>query len=177
MAFECPITTGELLFAITSGKKKALRPDGISHEFYQIFWDKIRPELLEIINKMYMDATILDSQKRGLLICLPKHAPVITIQDFHPLTILNTDFKLLTRIIANRIKPWLPDLLTFDQPCGLTGITIFDALGQYKVWLFSPKLLGRICAYCLSISRECSMPFPMNTCTPYFDHTDTVTGW
>jgi hypothetical protein len=44
------------------------------------------------------------------------------------MTILNTDDKLLASVIAQRMRTWLPDLLSHDQHCGLTGTTIFDAL-------------------------------------------------
>jgi hypothetical protein len=46
--------------------------------------------------------------------------------------ILNTDLKFLTRIIVNRLRLWIPDLITPDQHCGLAGMTVFDALATVR---------------------------------------------
>jgi hypothetical protein len=96
------------------------------------FGDVINTELQEIINTMYIGPFIQDSQKHGLIVCLPKHGKATRIEEFRPLTILNTDLKFLARIIAKRVKPWLPNLLTPDQHCCLTGTTIYDALATIR---------------------------------------------
>jgi hypothetical protein len=132
-AFECPITHGELFCAIQQGKRgKAPGPDGIAHEFYQTFWGVIQSDLMDTLNDMYIGNFTTGSQKHGLLVCLPKHGKAVTIDDFRPLTILNTDYKLLARVIAQRMRPWLPDLLSHDQHCGLTGTTIYDTLATIR---------------------------------------------
>jgi hypothetical protein len=115
-AFECPITEGEILHAIAHGKKKkkASGPDGICHEFYQTYWEVIRKEFTEIMNDMYSNNNLHISKKHGLLVCLPKHHRANRPQVFRPLTMLNTGLKILARIVVNRIKPWLPDILTPD---------------------------------------------------------------
>jgi hypothetical protein len=48
--------------------------------------------------------------------------------DYRPLTVLNTDFKLLTRITANHLNPLLANILSNSQHCGIAGSSIFDAL-------------------------------------------------
>jgi hypothetical protein len=84
------------------------------------------------MNDMYIGNLTTGSQKHGLLVCLPKHGRADRIDDFSPLTILNTDYKILARVIAQRMRPWLPYLLSHDQHCGLTGTTIYDALATIR---------------------------------------------
>jgi hypothetical protein len=94
-AFECPITEGEILYAIAQGKKKkSPGPDGICHEFYQTYWEVIGKEFTEIMNDMYTNHNVHISQKQGILVCLPKHHRANRPQDFRPLTMLNTDLKI-----------------------------------------------------------------------------------
>jgi hypothetical protein len=86
---------GLLQYDIATRKKnKSPGSDGITHEFYLTFCDDIRTELLELINTMYAGPTIQDSQKHGLIICLPKHGKATKIEEFLPLTILNSALKL-----------------------------------------------------------------------------------
>jgi hypothetical protein len=54
------------------------------------------------------------------------------MNDYCHLTKLNTDLKLLTRIIVNRLRPWIPELITTDQHCGLAGMTVFVALATVE---------------------------------------------
>jgi hypothetical protein len=66
--------------------------------------------------------------KIGTLVCLPKKANPAGPGDDVPLTLLNADHKLLTRIIANRLKPWMSDILQSNQHSGRQGNTIFEAV-------------------------------------------------
>ena len=81
---------------------------------------------------MFIDGDILDSQKHGMLVCLPKTTKPARPEDYRPLTLLNTDFKLLARIIANRIRPWISDLMHPSQHCGVQDNTIFGAISAIR---------------------------------------------
>jgi hypothetical protein len=173
--------TGELQYATATGKKKTSPgPDGINHEFYLTFWDVISKKLLEIINTMYIGPSIQDSRKHGLIVCLPKHGKATRIEEFRPLMILNTDLKLLSRIIANHLNPWLPNLLTPDQHCGLTGTTIYDALATIREvvarWLPSLMLKENLCASYPSNFKEHSMQFHMSTWRQFSYNMDIVSS-
>jgi hypothetical protein len=110
-----PITIYELLEAVKKGKaNKSPRQDGICHEFYRMTWDIIKYDMLDVMNHMYMNGSMTDTQKSGTLLCLPKKSDPGVPEDYRPLTLLNAVYKLLTRIIANRIRPWTSDIL---QPC------------------------------------------------------------
>ena len=53
-------------------------------------------------------------------------------EDFRHLTLLNADLKLLSRILANRIRPWLATLLHPSQHCGIQGHNIFQAIAGVR---------------------------------------------
>jgi hypothetical protein len=48
--------------------------------------------------------------------------------DYRLLTLLNADFKLLTRLIANRLRPWIQDILHPHQYCGSLQNNIFGVI-------------------------------------------------
>jgi hypothetical protein len=81
---------------------------------------------------MYMDGSILESQKHGIIVCVPKTRKPTSTENYRPLTLTNSDFNLLSRIIANRLRPWFNDLLHRSQYCGVHGNNI---LGEFAaVW-------------------------------------------
>jgi len=58
------------------------------------------------------------------MVCLPKAQGDQTPEDYRPITLFNSDYKILARIIAPRLRPVLVDYLTETQFCGVPGNTI-----------------------------------------------------
>jgi hypothetical protein len=128
-----PISLDELYDAVKAGKPhKSPGCDGITQEFFKSKWEIIKEDLLQIVNKMYGESQLPEQQTFRIIVCLPKRQNAQTLVDYRPLTILNTDFKLLTRSIGNCLKPWVPSLLSNSQHCGITGSSIFDALATIR---------------------------------------------
>jgi hypothetical protein len=128
-ALEEPIMVDEMSHAVKQGKPhKAPGRDGICLEFYKKRWETTKQDLLDVMNDMYREGQITDRQIYGIIICIPKQARPMRSEDYRPLTLLNADYNLLTRIIANRLRPWLTEFLHPAQHCGLPGTTVFEAL-------------------------------------------------
>jgi hypothetical protein len=79
-----------------------------------------------------MDGTILESQKHSIIVCILKTHKPTSPEDYRPLTLMKSDFKLLSKIIANILRPWLNDLLHPSQYCGVLGNNILGALAA--IW-------------------------------------------
>jgi hypothetical protein len=93
---EAPITTEETEMAVRQGKNaKAPGHDGISHDFLKHKWKTIHHDLLQILNDMYVDEAILNSQKHGIIVCVPKRRQPERPEDYRALTLLNADFNPL----------------------------------------------------------------------------------
>jgi len=106
---------------------KAPGSDGICLEFYKVIWETTKDDILAIINQMFIERKVTDQQKHRLIVFLPKSNGPTTPADFRPIILLNNDYKLVARIIANRIRPMLTELLQPSQYCGMPGNTIFEA--------------------------------------------------
>jgi hypothetical protein len=112
-ALDAPITMDELKHAIQKGKsKKAPGCVGISHDFYKAAWYMNKDDILTILSQMYTNGQITDTQKRGVLVCIPKIPNPQSPEDYRPLTLLNADYKLLPRILATRLRPGSPVFCT-----------------------------------------------------------------
>jgi len=118
MSLTDPITLEELWNAVSKGNPyKAPGIDGICLKFYKSSWDMIKTELLQIINCMLTNGPIMAQQVQGHVVCLPKKTHPKKIEDYRPLTLLNTDYKTLARVIANRLRPILPVIIHPNQHC------------------------------------------------------------
>jgi len=102
---EQPITNDELLAALRAGaRRKSPGIDGLSLEFYTANWETVRSELLLLLNHMFLDKHISQRQKHGILVCLPKSTSPRTPEDYRPISLLTTEYKLLARILARRLR-------------------------------------------------------------------------
>ena len=84
-----------------------------------------------LFNQMLRDRQLSERQKQGVIVCIPKTARPHTPEDYRPITLLNTDYKILARLIAVRVRPILTELQPC-QYCGVPGNTIFDAVATVR---------------------------------------------
>jgi hypothetical protein len=67
------ITAEELRLMILNGaNNKAPGRDGICLEFFKEQWERVRNTCVDLFNVMYVEGDITDSQKQGVIVCVPK---------------------------------------------------------------------------------------------------------
>jgi len=102
---ETPFDPSEIYNAIQSGGRN--RPpgrDGLGIEFYKANWEILPDDLYIILNHMFFGDAITSQQIHGTLFCLPKPHRMLTPSDYRPITLLNTDYKIVARILALDFK-------------------------------------------------------------------------
>ena len=92
---------------------KASGRDGIGMEFFKKNWSKIKDDI--VFKQMYSTGNGSEQQKHGIVVCIPKTTAPKTPADYRPITLFNTDYKILARIIASRLRPILAELLHPSQ--------------------------------------------------------------
>jgi len=91
-------------------------------------WETMKDKLIETANQMYIDGMISDNQKHGLRLRVTKKLNPTRPEDFKYLTLAKADLNLMTRILANRINPWLTSILHPSQHCGMYVLSIFETM-------------------------------------------------
>jgi len=120
-----PITPEEILTALrTGGRNKAPGSDGIGLDFYSVHWGTIRTDLNELLNQMFLQKNINPQQKHGAIVCLPKPNREQTPEGFRPITLLNTDYKLLGRILSPPSAPGIRGSSS-NQPAFLRSVKLY----------------------------------------------------
>ena len=111
------VSSKELDMAIKQFKnEKSPGSDGLTIEFFKTFWSKLKKPLLESINYSLQNQLLSKTQREGIITLIPKKdKPREKIQNWRPITLLNLDYKILSKILANRLKEVLPYLINEDQ--------------------------------------------------------------
>jgi len=128
-----PFEVAEIHEAIRAGRRRtALGFDGILREYYLCKWEVIRADMCDIFNQMFCEHCTTPNQKHGVIICLPKAHRSISPKNYRPITLLNSDYKCLTRILARRLRPVVEKHLTGTQYCGVPGTSILDSVATIR---------------------------------------------
>lgn len=119
---------------LESVKKKMNRgkspgSDGITVEFYDMYWNIIKDDLLDVINEIGCVGKMPLSMTQAAIVLIYKNkGSRENLKNWRAISLLNTDFKFLTAMIANRIEPYLPYLIHDDQSCSVRGRNMEDSL-------------------------------------------------
>ncbi|KAK3922595.1 LOW QUALITY PROTEIN: LINE-1 retrotransposable element ORF2 protein [Frankliniella fusca] len=125
-ALAADVTAEELLHALKkSPRNKSPGSDGLPAEFYTVTWDVIGTTVLQVVNTVLQRGRLCRSMLVGIMVLLPKVAKPATIKHYRPLTMLNTDYKLIARVIAVRMTAVVSKAVhpMVVQPGGVRNIT------------------------------------------------------
>ena len=96
--------------------------DGLPCEFYKSFWAYIQGPLINSISYSFEKGELSVSQKRGIITLLPKKGKsLVFLKNWRPILLLNVDYKIITKALANRMKKVLVDIIHPDQTGFLKG--------------------------------------------------------
>uniref|UniRef100_A0A8C5M2P2 Reverse transcriptase domain-containing protein n=1 Tax=Leptobrachium leishanense TaxID=445787 RepID=A0A8C5M2P2_9ANUR len=124
-----PITMEELMEAIRMAKNnKSPGPDGFPSEYYKSFRDTLAPHWLATFNAVTEGARLHQATLAASISLLPKpEKDPLLCASYRPISLLNCDLKLLTRILATRLRNCLPRLIDSDQVGFIPGREARDA--------------------------------------------------
>ena len=125
---EDKLTLEECRIALKSmGNGKSPRDDGFTVEFYKCFFELLGQDLLNSFNTAHEECELSISQRRGVITLIPKeNTDTRELSNWRPITLLNVDYKILSKAIASRIEKVLPRLIN----CNQTGFMKGRYIGQ-----------------------------------------------
>ena len=99
---------------MTSGKSPGI--DGLSTEFYSFFWDIIETPLMNMFKECIENNEMSTTMKQGLINLIPKpNKDPLLVENWRPITLLNTDYKLFALVFARRLKKDLSEIISETQ--------------------------------------------------------------
>ena len=90
--------------------------DGIPVDFYKVFWSKIKDIFYDMVLENFEQEELHPTARKGILNLIPKaNKDTRYIRNLRPITLLNTDYKIIEKAIANKMLPALEHIINKDQ--------------------------------------------------------------
>ncbi|CAM2120244.1 unnamed protein product [Caretta caretta] len=102
--------------------------DGLTVEFYRVFWDLLGPDLVTVWPKSLQSGVLPLSCRRAVFALLPKKGDLRDLRNWHPVSLLSTDYKIVVKAISLRLGSVLVDVIHPDQTYTVPDRSIFDNL-------------------------------------------------
>lgn len=110
-------------------KNKSPGTDGITPEFLLAFWDLLKDEFFESIQYSIHQGTLTDQQRTGIITLVPKKdVDRQHLANWRPITLLNSDTKILSKALAKRIQSCIGEVISHDQTGFIKGRRISSNL-------------------------------------------------
>ena len=91
--------------------------DGLTYEFYKKVWGIIGSKFVTILQVQLSRCKLVESDTNGATKLLPKVDGIPKVDELRPITLLNADYKLLTKWIVLRLKPLMGTVIRSSQLC------------------------------------------------------------
>ncbi|KAL8106281.1 hypothetical protein AgCh_029900 [Apium graveolens] len=129
------IVTEEVKEAVFSmHPEKSPGPDGLNSCFFQVFWSIVGKDVVELCQKFISTGELPGEVNRTLVCLIPKVKRPQTISDLRPISLCNVVVRILSKVLSNRLKLCLKELISDKQSAFMEGRLLNDnALIAFEV--------------------------------------------
>lgn len=134
------VTGHEVRIAVQQlGKHKAPGPDGLPALFFQRFWPVVGEAITNFIFQVFRTGVIPEGMNDSLITLIPKCEQPVSITQFRPICLSNVIIKVVSKVLANRLKPLMAVLVGREQSSFIPGrhttdniVIVQEALHSFK---------------------------------------------
>lgn len=110
------VTREEIYSAIRCmGGFKAPGPDRFQASFYQSQWSIVGDDFCRVTKDIFNEPKRVEEINDTLITLIPKVEAVSKLKDFRPLSLCNASYKVITKIIALRLRGIIEQLVSPSQ--------------------------------------------------------------
>ncbi|GJR44939.1 RNA-directed DNA polymerase, eukaryota [Tanacetum coccineum] len=126
------------------GLDKSPGPDGFSFGFYRHFWATIENDVFKAVKHFFLYADIPKGCNSSFIALIPKIPNANLVKDFRPISLIGSIYKIISKILTNRLVAVLGDIVNDVQSAFIKGRQILDG----------PFILNEVIQWCKSKKKQ-----------------------
>nr|GEU68998.1 putative RNA-directed DNA polymerase, eukaryota, reverse transcriptase zinc-binding domain protein [Tanacetum cinerariifolium] len=126
------------------GDYKSPSPDGFNFEFFKKYWDVVGSDFCEAIEPFFTSGGFSKGCNLSFVTLIPKIIDAKFINDFRPISLIGCIYKVVTKVLTNRLVSVIGDLISDIQSAFVAGRQILDG----------PFILDEILKWCKRMGKQ-----------------------
>ena len=126
---EKEISEKEVIDALKSfSNNKSPGNDGLTKEFYEAFWSELKEPFMNSISQTKISKKLITSQRQAVIKLIEKKdKDKRFIKNWRPISLLNVDYKIISKVFSARLKKVLPLLISSQQTAYIANRCISES--------------------------------------------------
>nr|GFA80938.1 RNA-directed DNA polymerase, eukaryota [Tanacetum cinerariifolium] len=120
------------------GTNKSPGPDGYTFEFYRRYWNIIDTDVVAAVNQFFTIGFFPPGCNSSFIALIPKCQDAKMVQYFRPISLIGSMYKIIAKILANRLSFVIPCLISETQSAFVSNRQILDG----------PFILNELLSWC-----------------------------
>ncbi|GJY73440.1 RNA-directed DNA polymerase, eukaryota [Tanacetum coccineum] len=123
---------------------KSPGPDGFTFGFYRHYWSVIEHDVFDAVNYFFNSGIIPKGGNPSFITLIPKIPAANLVKDFRPICLIGSIYKIIAKILANRLVGVLDNIVHEVQSAFISGRQILDG----------PFILNEILQWCKTKKKQ-----------------------
>ncbi|GJZ68542.1 RNA-directed DNA polymerase, eukaryota, partial [Tanacetum coccineum] len=120
------------------GTNKSPSPDGFTFEFYRKYWNIIDHDIVTAVTTFFSTCLFPHGCNSSFIALIPKSQEAKIVKDFRPISLIGSLYKIITKILANRLSFVISDLVSIGQSAFVSNRQILNG----------PVILNELLSWC-----------------------------
>ncbi|GKE11321.1 RNA-directed DNA polymerase, eukaryota [Tanacetum coccineum] len=127
MELEKSVTLKEIRATVWDcGSQKSLGPDGFSFLFRKSYWELLKEDVGNSVRCVLESFVMPRGVNSSFITLIPKISNPIHIKDFRPISLIGMQYKIIAKILANRLSKVIDKVVSKEQSAFIAGRQILD---------------------------------------------------
>lgn len=109
-------------------KDSAPGPDGFGAIFFQTYWNIINKDVCNAVVEFFTKSWMPPTYNSNTIVLIPKNEQADSVEQFRPIALANFKFKIITKILADRLAPIMKSIISKEQRGFIQGRNIRDCI-------------------------------------------------
>lgn len=107
---------------------KSPGPDGFNFTFYKTCWHIIKNDLMRVFWEFHDNGKLMRGSNSSYIVLIPIREGASGIDHFRPISLVGSLFKIITKVLAGRLKLVMNSLIRDTQSAFLKARNILDGV-------------------------------------------------
>ncbi|GKV42785.1 hypothetical protein SLEP1_g50152 [Rubroshorea leprosula] len=107
---------------------KAPGPDGYNFNFLKFAWHCIKEDFINFFSEFHRNGKLVRGLNSSFITLIPKKVNAVELKDYRPISLIGCVYKLLAKVLANRLKSMISEIVSDTQSTFVGGRQLVDGV-------------------------------------------------